>query len=745
MKRTISFRPYIIAIALVIVVFAVTDYFLVQSIENFFLETLENEYINYANVYSHGLTKSAEAYGIINDILERRLLSASRTAGLYSDLVTNATLVALSDTLAVDEIYLYNPTGVIEYSTRGAYLGWEALPGHPVHDFMISGAPYLVEDIRPDTESGELYKYGYFRLDDGRFLQLGIRADLVESFLSPFEVQLILEEISAFEIVDHICFVDNNFTITASTVPSLLGTVVDHPEIREAISSGSTYSLVTHAEYQGGDVYEVYVPIRVGSETMGTLMVGKSTDASRGVVRKAISLGIAATTVVFIAFVYVMLSNYRYNKRLVNLAFQDALTGLPNKSALEEALARELASSQREKGAVVMIHCRNVSEINTAYGFDVGDRVMKTQGERLQAFVQEDRKLFRFAGNRYVFYVRNYNDKTELISLAEQVVHKLEEPMDFISREIGVTIGLVELEDKHCQAVDVLTQASSVIHHLESSHATEKYAFFDARIEEITQRQETIAREMAEFLANTSTKTMYLHYQPKVALATNQIVGFEALARMNSPSLGMVSPGEFIPIVERHELIVPFGLWVLKSACQFIKELVDRGYDGLYVAVNISVIQCLQSDFTSKVQEIVEEVGIEPHALQLEITESVLIEDFAEIEAKLQPLRELGITIAVDDFGTGYSALSRLEELPVDYIKIDKSFIDNILVKDEERLIIQELIAMCHKLGLKVVAEGVEEEKQRHYLTAIGCDIMQGYLFSRPLDAEKALEKLKAS
>ncbi|MDI9421939.1 MAG: EAL domain-containing protein [Bacillota bacterium] len=227
-------------------------------------------------------------------------------------------------------------------------------------------------------------------------------------------------------------------------------------------------------------------------------------------------------------------------------------------------------------------------------------------------------------------------------------------------------------------------------------------------------------------------------------LASHSIVGFEALSRMTSPTLGRVSPPEFISIAERQEMIIPFGYWVLEAACQFIKRIGQQGHSQLYVAVNISVAQLLQKDFLRKVGEIVAKAGIDPHNLQLEITESVLIEDFDEIRAKLQPLQDLGLTIALDDFGTGYSALSRMGELPVDVIKIDKSFIDKILVQDNQRQIIQELIAMCHKLGLIVVAEGVEHEEQRQYLLEAGCDLMQGYLYSKPVIEELALQKLRS-
>jgi EAL domain-containing protein (putative c-di-GMP-specific phosphodiesterase class I) len=211
---------------------------------------------------------------------------------------------------------------------------------------------------------------------------------------------------------------------------------------------------------------------------------------------------------------------------------------------------------------------------------------------------------------------------------------------------------------------------------------------------------------------------------------------------MNSPTLGLVSPAEFIPMAERHGLIVPLGYLILDRAMEFINRLNHLGYRNLHVAVNISVLQLVQDDFVERVEELMKRAGIHPHQLQLEITESIIIDDFPEVQAKLCPLRNQGVTIALDDFGTGYSALSRIEDLPIDCIKIDKHFIDNILVKDKHKLIINDLISMCHKLGLKVVAEGVEEEEQVRYLRESSCDIIQGYFFSKPLVEEEALAKL---
>lgn len=742
MKRTISFRPYIIIIALVVVVFIVSNYFLVRSIEDTFFDFLETQYINHATVFSHDLTKAAEAYLITNDMLERRILSSIRTVALYSDQVSNEALVDLADTLAVDDIFLYSPNGRIDYSSRPEYLGWLANPGHPVHDFMVSGLTVYVEDIRPDSESGEYYKYGYLRLEDGRFIQLGVHANLIENFLAPFEVERLLNEISAFDIVDHVYYVHPDFSVSGCCDTETVGFQLDNPQVLEAIETRTTFSWRRQVEGQNREIYEIFTPIFVGDSFGGTLVVAKTTDEADAIVRTAIILSLAVSTIVFASLIYIMLSNYRHSKRLVSLAYSDALTGLPNNAHLLETLTEALSQNFQYKQAIVMIHCQNLGMISSTYGLSAGERVIKALADKLADFTSDTRRLFRFDVSRFVLYISEYRTKAELEHLAESLLDKLVPSMEIVGRPIEVRMGLVMLSPTD-QAIDVLTQATMVMHHLDVTKSSNRYAFFDAEIEKQLQREETIAHEMAEFLADRQQGTFHLEYQPKVDLTSNKIIGFEALSRMTSPTLGRVSPLEFICIAERQEMIVPLGYWALETACQFIKELKAEGFSDLYVAVNISVVQLLQEDFPKKAEEIVTRAGIDPCSLQLEITESVLIEDFDDIQAKLQSLRDLGLTIALDDFGTGYSTLSRMGELAVDVIKIDKSFIDKILVDDSHRQIIDELIAMCHKLDLPVVAEGVETERQREYLRNVGCDIMQGYLFSKPLPEDLALKKLK--
>lgn len=743
MKRTLSFRPYVLIVILFVLIFGISNYLIIRSIEKNFLQSIENQYINYASIYSQGLTKTAEAYRIINDMLERRILSAIKTVSLYSEQVSNEILDELADSLAIDEIYWYNPEGVIEFATKGKYIGWTATPSHPVHNFMISELTSYVEAIRQDTESDEYYKYGYFKLNDGRFIQIGVHADVLEDFLAPFETIRMLRDMVDYSLVDNVYFINPDYSVTTCCNPELYDLQLDNPTIRQGIDSRTTFSIRHRLESLGQEIYEIFIPVFVQDEFMGTLVVIKSTKEADAITNTTIVISIIVSLIVFASLTYIMLANYIHNKRLVTLAYKDSLTGLSNNTHLQQVLDDILAEPQEQKTAIVMIHCHNIGSINSTYGLPTGDKVLKEVANRLLTLVTDEMQLFRFSGNRFVLLIKNYQNQAELQALAEEIISILETPLEFIGRPIEIKIGIVELEPG-AQTMEVLSKASMVIHYLEQGQTREPLAFFDTKVEEKLRREEIIAQELSEFLANPSLNTLYLEYQPKLALASNQIVGFEALSRMNSPTLGRISPIEFISIAERQEKIVPLGYWVLETACKFMNKLYDQGYQDLYVAVNISVIQLLQKDFPNKVEEIITKTGINPKNLQLEITESVFTDDFDDIQAKLRPLRELGLTIALDDFGTGYSALSRMGELLVDFIKIDKSFIDKILLEDEQKQIVQELISLSHKLDLTVVAEGVEEEKQRDFLLKAGCDIMQGYLFSRPLPEKQALEKLKS-
>ena len=334
-----------------------------------------------------------------------------------------------------------------------------------------------------------------------------------------------------------------------------------------------------------------------------------------------------------------MLSNYRHSKRLVSLAYSDALTGLPNNAHLLETLTEALSQNFQYKQAIVMIHCQNLGMISSTYGLSAGERVIKALADKLADFTSDTRRLFRFDVSRFVLYISEDTTKAELEHLAESLLDKLVPSMEILWRPIEVRMGCYALPTD--QAIDVLAQATMVMHHLDVTKDSNRYAFLMLKLKKQLQREETIAHEMAEFLADRQQGTFHLEYQPKVDLTSNKIIGFEALSRMTSRPWAGVAPGVHLHSRTPGDDCPLWATGPWKRPVRFIKELKAEGFSDLYVAVNISVVQLLQEDFPKKAEEIVTRAGIDPCSLQLEITESVLIEDFDDIQAKLQSLRDL--------------------------------------------------------------------------------------------------------
>jgi EAL domain-containing protein (putative c-di-GMP-specific phosphodiesterase class I) len=351
--------------------------------------------------------------------------------------------------------------------------------------------------------------------------------------------------------------------------------------------------------------------------------------------------------------------------------------------------------------------------------------------------------LFRFTEDRFVLYTRNCHRENHLSMLVEAIEEAFREPMDFKGqkKQLQPKIGIVEIDGDYENADRLLKDATISLDNVDLNTG-KSHMYFSRAMAEKLHREDIIEKEISMCLEN-STDAIYLNYQPQLHLATGRIVGFEALARMRSEELGNVSPVEFIYVAERKQLIIPLGNLVLKKACAFLAILEAKGYQNLRVAVNVSGIQLIHEDFGSSVMEAVVDSGIRSENLELEITESVLLDNFAAVNKSLKDFQENGIRIALDDFGTGYSSFLRLNELNVNYLKLDRYFVGMVATSDRNDYITSDIISMAHKFDLEVIAEGVETVLQRDFLVANGCDIMQGYLFARPLSEEDALKMLE--
>ncbi len=695
-----------------------------------------------ADSYSHSLAQTAEAHEIITELLDEKIRIASQAIMLIENKANNDVLAAISKTFIVDEIHLYNNDGVVTHSSYEGTVGWQAYEGHPVYDFMMSEQTTLVEDVRRDTENGVYYKFGYVKDETGGFVQLGILAENIQAFTGEFEIQKLINEISGRGDVKQVFFVNPKHEIIASSLPGYTGSTIEQKELRAEMDSDA--SEVQRGEKDGDDFFSLSEPIFVEDEKIGTLLIYWPTDELDAEVNENIRYAILTLLFIIIVIGGMGLSAYRKSKTNIKIAYYDELTGLRNSKYLSEYLYRVLRNPYRRNKAVLLLNFVNFKTLNITYGFLYGDEILKQIAFKVRTALGSEENFFRFDGDRFIVVLDDYEDQEELKLVANKLLHIFENPiMEVTERQyVDAQIAIVEIKDRHTSTDKILQDAILTLSYIKDS-SDDQVAFFNEDMEKRLLRQDKIVKVLREVIEGKDTESFYLEFQPKLDLMKDKVIGFEALARLRIENLGQVAPDEFIALAEEKLLIYDLGNHILLLACDFVKRLQDEGFHETSVAVNISGIQLLREDFLENLQKKLfsSEKGRKP--LEFEVTETVLLDHFSQINETLEAIKKMGIAISLDDFGTGYSSFSRLAELNIDTVKIDRFFIDKISHTAEKDLIISDIISMAHKIGLSVVAEGVEDERQRAYLQKYGCDIIQGYLLSRPLAEESAINFLR--
>ncbi|MDR3563388.1 MAG: EAL domain-containing protein [Negativicutes bacterium] len=436
-----------------------------------------------------------------------------------------------------------------------------------------------------------------------------------------------------------------------------------------------------------------------------------------------------------------MISELRQHREsLENLAFHDALTGLPNRARLNLLLEDEMAKARigLASGIILFIDMDDLKSVNDNFGHTFGDKVIIEASRHIVDAVGEQAVVARIGGDEFIVVLSGDATREKAGQLACQAIRELchEYEVSVEQLHMSASIGVVVYPEDGDQVEDVLKKADSAM------YAAKQAGRNCWRFYEPVMLQETYEKMM---LTNGLRRALergelYLHYQPQFAMPGERIVGFEALLRWNSAEFGLVPPDRFIPLAEQSGLILPIGEWVLREACRFARRLANMGNEDIHISVNISPRQLIADDFVAIVCANAEQAGIKPQQLEIEITESVLIESLEDSVVKLRQLREMGVTLSLDDFGTGYSSLTYLMSLPVGILKIDRSFIAEIATERVQLQLVGSMIDLGHALGLTIVAEGVETENQLALLLAIGCDRIQGYIFSRPIPEEAAIQ-----
>jgi diguanylate cyclase (GGDEF)-like protein/PAS domain S-box-containing protein len=422
-------------------------------------------------------------------------------------------------------------------------------------------------------------------------------------------------------------------------------------------------------------------------------------------------------------------------ERIRHLAHYDELTGLPNRALFSQLLEQALSESKfaHKQVAVLFIDLDRFKLINDTLSHESGDAVLQQVGKRLTESLPRRDTVARFGGDEFVVLMRDCSIPTDAAETAQKLLTALAEPMIVEGQEYHLTasIGISAFPGDGENAQTILKHADIAMYRAKE-HGKNNYQFYSSQMNLHSFERLVLERFLRHALEQDEFE---VYYQPKIDLVTGSLTGMEALLRWIHPGMGMISPTKFIPLAEETGLIVQIGAWVLHAACAQNQAWQQEGMPPLRVAVNLSARQFAQSELHSTIVGVLEDTGLAPELLELEITESVTMENPEHAATLLKKLKSLGISLAIDDFGTGYSSLSYLKRFPIDSVKIDRSFIKDIPDDEDDVAITQAVIAMAHSLRLKVIAEGVESESHVEFLREHGCDQAQGYLFGKPMPA----------
>ncbi|MDP2440479.1 EAL domain-containing protein [Rhodoferax sp.] len=441
-----------------------------------------------------------------------------------------------------------------------------------------------------------------------------------------------------------------------------------------------------------------------------------------------------------IMFSEVITERKHAEERITYLAYYDDLTGLPNRMLFKDRLSQAFIEANRKERlvGVMFMDIDHFKDVNDTLGHEVGNVLLQAVAGRLQGCLRPGDTVARFGGDEFAVVLADVGHVDDVVRVAQHVADGFKEPFDILGQELFVTFSIgITLYPFDDGDVDKLLRNADSAMYAAKATGRNGYRFYATAMTERATQHLALqtglrhALERGEFI---------LHYQPQLDIVSHRIIGVEALVRWQHPQKGLIPPAEFIPVAEESGLIVPLGEWALRTACLQAKAWQEQGVAFVHMAVNLSARQFREKEFSQRVLEILNETGLAPQYLELEITESILVDGLASVSTILREFKQAGIMISLDDFGTGYSSLSYLKRFPIDKLKIDQSFVREVLTDANDASLVRAIIAMAQALGLKTIAEGVETRDHLDFLRTEGCDEIQGYHIARPLLAEQVTD-----
>ncbi|OIJ14342.1 hypothetical protein BKP37_08320 [Anaerobacillus alkalilacustris] len=725
-------------------------------------------------------------YNYINEVLERNLLVAGKAVLAEKDYLSNERLRDIRDFFEVHEIFWYSNQGEVLFSPSIDYIGWKVKPGDPIDQFMTQPNDVYVEDIRKSTENDDFFKFVYLRDDEGSFVQVGYRAEYLNFRTDKYKIQNIVERIANNDDnILYALFIDENLIAIADSDVEDIG--VDYSEIVDykSVLSGEVRAFEWYYPQLGDYVLEVAVPLFYEDEIIGIAAVGISMDETKKNVIFLTAMFILLAIIISVGFYIIQRKNvikpvmmlnkdiqlidtkqldfqplevsenksfaglydtlnqllsklqetFEHNKHLnqeiEQMAFKDYLTKLPNRYSLSKNFDKFVQN--HELVAFVLLDLDNFKEFNDTKGHLYGDQILVVVSERLKEWGNDQIFVSRFGGDEFLLLF-SCSDELELKRNINYLETIISQPFlvqkEEVVIEASIGISLYPKDDTHLNGL--ISKADIAMYQAKKSGKNQS-TYFTEILENSIIKKNNIQEILRYSIKN---KRFRLLYQPQVDVLTGEIIGFEALIRLKDHS---ISPNEFITIAEEKGLIGKIGRFVIEEAIRQLSKWKEKGLDLKPIAINFSAKQLNDKAIIKYIEELLKRYDIPPQYLDIEITESILLDDDCEAINFINRLKGMGVKVSLDDFGTGYSSLKYLSKFPVDKMKLDKSFIDQYL-NESGKKIIKQLILLAEAFDLDVVVEGVETIEQVRLLQKLKCKIIQGYYFSKPLEAKEISE-----
>jgi diguanylate cyclase (GGDEF)-like protein len=741
--KTSTTRKYVLILLIALSIILSIGVAIIEDITSRYLDNAIDRSLNLVEIYSEQISLSTLSNSVINNALEDILLISALTIATYDKPLYNEVLFSLSEEYRVDEVYIYNPSGEIIASSSGDFIGWTPSDNDPEASFLNSELNSYVEDIRADVETKKMIKYGYYRNELGYTTQVGIYADNIKYLMDNFLVDNILNNFLVDQSILRICFIDNTYTIVGSTDSGMLGRQIGNEETISSLESLTKDSHIIDLD-SINEHFDILIPVFNDNQRIGVLNVRNSLVEINREIRIIIRYGFLVLATIITFAVLFLHTTYKKNKSLYNLAYFDRLTNLPNRQYLSEIIQKDIDKKNHDRNIFTLIQCYNLENFNVIYGYSFGDKIIKNTAAKIKEIVNSNGVFARVTGDRFAIYFNASFTQKDFVRFSMKLNELSNSPVVLGSESFYPCLitGNTILKDSYT-SVEGLLKDASISLSFASNEIEKRHIQYDEDLELIVLRSDQIEKILRRNILEEDLGEIFINLQPQYEAESHSIVGVEVLARMYTTELGYVSPLEFIKIAEDNQLMVAFSSFILKKVRTFHKEFVNYAIKYVSIAININGIELLHDKFFNDLLAANNEIIEQGNTLEIEITESTFIESYDLINEKLKSLRDSGVTIAIDDFGKGYSSLYRLRDLHVNKLKLDKSFIDKIHPDKFINYITGDIISLAHKLDLRVVAEGVETPYQLQYLKDNDCDIIQGYLFNRPLSQSEILRLLQ--